>query len=395
MGWDKKGQHGTDSWGYWSGSRQQAPWKQDKQNKDKSNNSTAAASKSVLAPYDQTKVGQLGQDSQALVQVISSSGSAGDVGLVKQLQSCVNAARKAETKVKKLCQDKQVRIAQWRQYEQDVKSAFLAERQRHLSTLEQLEVDISKALTAQEDARAKVRAAAQAQGSEDVGMEPPSPEVRDPWADLVAHVDAEPLVDDAAVREVLARAFAASTPDSVPLPLGSVHTPPRRSAPVMTPQARRPGSATLPAMSAPCNSAPAASGTSSRMVPFPAPRPKAPTAVTGHEGQYFIGSPTAAVTDPYGQGYMEEAACLPIPSTSPPLGRPKTPKVRVPIKETAKPAGPLHLTPTSVRHAKMEELRMKASLEAGLLNLPVGPTIVEDDPDPPQLEGGNALTTME
>ena len=328
MGWDKKGQHGANSWGYWSGSRQQAPWKQDKQDKDKGNNSTAAASKSVLAPYDQTKLGQPGQDSQTLVQVISSSGTDGDAGLVKQLQSCVNAARKAETKVKKLLQDKQVRVAQWRQYEQDVKSAFLAERKRHLGMLEQLEADTSKALAAQEEARAKVRAAAQAQDSRDVGMVPSPPEMGDPWAELVAHADVEPLVDDVALREVLARAYAATHPNLFRFLQGGVHTPPRRSAPVMTPQVRRPGSATLPTIPAltPSHSAHAMFGTSSRLVPFPAPRPKAPATANNHEGQYFIGSPMAAVTDPYSQGLKRMRAVLPFPQHRPHLAVPKRPR---------------------------------------------------------------------
>ena len=120
----------------------------------------------------------------------------------------MNAARKAEAKVKKISADREQRLAQWARYQKEVREAFLSEHRRHTSNMQQLEADMVKALAAQEEARSKVRnaAIASAPASEasrrDLGMDV------HPWDCLVCPPEVEEVPDDYVLQEVLARAFA-------------------------------------------------------------------------------------------------------------------------------------------------------------------------------------------
>ena len=260
-----------------------------------------------------------------LVQVVEIRHSTGsDATLVRDLQQLVNQARKAEQKVKRLVGEKATKASQWCQYERDIKEAFLKERQRHLDAVAHLEEEIAKALSAQDDARARVRAAAA--GGDQAAPAPAEASagsVEDSWEAQVAAWEAEGQPNDAAFGAVLQRALQGATPaPATPCVHGPISTP--------TPHAAVPRSPLPQAAS----TAPAPQGLagSSRLQPFPPPR-HAPLVVT----------PPAA-TDPY----LHPAAVLTPPGPGGGSGgKHRISHARIGVKDAAKPNGPLHVRSTS------------------------------------------------
>ena len=125
MTWSKGGggkpqqEHGGyRGWSYWRGAsspggkqgkgRGKAPWQ------DKAENRQAQPKKAAFPHYDALPKG----DRHGLVEVASSSNSG---GYVSELQRAVNAARKAEQKVKKLAGERTERVQQWKDYELELK----------------------------------------------------------------------------------------------------------------------------------------------------------------------------------------------------------------------------------------------------------------------------------
>ena len=243
MGWDgrkKKGGGGSGqgSWDSWQPS--QYYWQGDKasQNQPK-------GAQSLLTPYDTLRVEPKSQSAGTdLAQALSSS-STQDDSLVKNLQSCVNMARKAEGKVKRLALDRATKVAQWEAYERQVREAFLAEKRRHTQDLDTLDADIAKAIQSQELAREKVRQAAAGPVSSVAPVTRDEDMGPDPWLDLVSIVPEEAPPDDTMLRAVLARAMQPPSGGSIDL-----STPPRRSAEPRTPVSRV-GQGLPPAVTAP------------------------------------------------------------------------------------------------------------------------------------------------
>ena len=297
MGWGGRGKkgNGAGSWDYWHGS-----WQKDK-------NGAGNPPKTVLAPYDQQKVAA---QNQGLVLVQGAEGAdhgTTDTSLVKELQASVNAARKAESRVKKIAQEKQLRAAQWRQYEQEVRTAFLSERRRHFQQLAQLDADMERALTAQTEARAKVRLTAQGSLPADTGVEPEASIDVDPWMDCIAGWEEDHTSGDIALQEGLSRALHGPPAGGAPPP-GDVHTPPRQVLLPRTPLRPAPSSA---AAGAPANAqALGAQALASRVhrdlaVPEPGQAPHSQAAS-------LRGPPLASVPDPVCQDAVSSACSLPV-----------------------------------------------------------------------------------
>ena len=166
----------------------------------------APAPNAVLAPYDKLKVDQQSQKEE-LAQVMSSAHAQSSAdSIVRDLQHCVNLARKAEGRVKRLLSEKALKNAQWEQYQRDVRSAFAAEKKRHSQNLEKISQELEQALRNQEDARSKVRLAAQGQPTADVPM-PDDGDLDDPWLAQMMMEESEAPPDDAALQAVLTRAL--------------------------------------------------------------------------------------------------------------------------------------------------------------------------------------------
>ena len=175
----------SKSWSYWPGAQQYAAWHKDKQ-KDK-----APDAKPLLTPLDKIKVTEKEKAEPELIQVVSQSvhGAATDT-MLKELQSCVNEARKSEAKVKRWISDEQQRMAQWKAYERNVRTEFLAEGARHLKDLDDLDSELSKALETQEAARANVRCSAQGPEEHREPME--QDDEKDPWRSTIAAWEDDP-----------------------------------------------------------------------------------------------------------------------------------------------------------------------------------------------------------
>ena len=157
MTWSKGGQGkggqgypGYGGWSYWRGAgspavKGQAPWKQDgKETRH------AAPKKHAFPHYDMVPK----QDPPKLQEISSSSN--GD-GYVSELQRAVNAARKAEAKIKKIHGEKRERQAQWQSYEAELRRCYSNEKQRFKNALSRLERDEVEALEEQTAARDNLR----------------------------------------------------------------------------------------------------------------------------------------------------------------------------------------------------------------------------------------------
>ena len=255
MGWGK-----PKAGGWWHGSQQYGSWnKQKPPPKDQD-------TKAVLAPYDKTKVDQKEKYAAEMIQVLShATPGGGEDTLLKDLQTCVNNARKSENKVKRLIVDKHQRLAQWAQYEKTVKAEFLAEKARHQKDLDNIESELTKAIEAQEMARARVRQAAQGPTPQSQVLEQEAAD-HAAWQANVDTWEAEQQ-DDGVLREVLARALtgtpkriAAAPPPG--LEVAAATPPPRGNPRTPTPQV-------LPKHG---QVSPAQPGAGTRLVPFPPPK---------------------------------------------------------------------------------------------------------------------------
>ena len=87
--------------------------------------------------------------------------------LVKDLQRALNAARKAESRVKRVATDRQTKRQQWLDWEREVKKKYMSEKKRHQSDLEGLDREMQSALAAQKAARETVRKVAASQSMVD------------------------------------------------------------------------------------------------------------------------------------------------------------------------------------------------------------------------------------
>ena len=100
-----------------------------------------------------------------------------DASLVPTLQRAVNAARKAEQKVKKVLMEKSERQSQWKSWEAELRRTFTKEKGRYTAALGRLDQEMAEALRQQEQARALLRRAAS-------GQDALQPEENQPTLDL-------------------------------------------------------------------------------------------------------------------------------------------------------------------------------------------------------------------
>ena len=334
----------TGSWAYWHG----APWRQrgakpngkakgDPSNKEKDQQPP------LFPAYDNKKGGaDLGQGkgNADLVRVVSTTRT--EDTLVKELQRALNHTRKIESKVAKIQGDVQEKKQQWVQWERQLKQCYIAEKKRHSSNLESLGKELAETLQLQEAARAEVRRIAAGQSS--APMEEDAIEGEDQFAALMADEEPSPWGEDVN-EEVLMRALQTATQ-------GPPTTPPSGRPCPRTPYSRQ-----AAAKVAPQPNVAQTSGMGSRLQPFPPPRPAATQAYPAADLNP-LPSPTAHA-DPYQvviQSGDSGASTAPVK-----MNRPK-PKLgaRVPLKEQAKPSGPMGKRVITHSPSKVEEMRAAA-----------------------------------
>ena len=90
--------------------------------------------------------------------VISTQPHSGRDSLVQDLQAGINLARKVETRVHKLDDEKNRRCAQWAQFQEDMPRSYQQEKMRHHQALLRLDGEIRDATTQQAEARERLRA---------------------------------------------------------------------------------------------------------------------------------------------------------------------------------------------------------------------------------------------
>ena len=203
------------SWRVWPGaySPTPAPWKRGPQ-----------PSQDLFPTYSEVAPGVVEQLNQQGIQHSAETGN-----LVTDMQTALNSARKAETRVIKLHKAYEKAQEQWAAYEQMAKINFQRERRRFANDLEKIEKDALDAEDQQEHTRAIVRqialreAAAAGKGLPVRSNNPTDPQVAalfSSWAEE----------DGAALTGVFQRAFQGQT--DVPTTPVRVHAaPPRTPAP--------------------------------------------------------------------------------------------------------------------------------------------------------------------
>ena len=119
-------------------------------------NGGKGADHSRFPKYDQVRA-----PPHAIVEVATTSAATtADDLLVKELQRCVNLARKAEQKVSGLQKQISTKQQQWESFQTEIKQSFLKEQSRFQQDLQRLQAELSAAEASQAEARAVVRTAA-------------------------------------------------------------------------------------------------------------------------------------------------------------------------------------------------------------------------------------------
>ena len=338
----KQRDQGQDSgyWSYWPGSQQ--AW-----NKQKQKNQQAQQS---FPHYDSREIAQNTQAGDVLILEVKNAATGSDATLVRDLQQLVNQARKAEQRLKKLHGDRKRKELQWVQYEKDIKESFLQEKQRHQDTLHTLDEEIEKAARAQDEARARVRIAA----SGEVPRPPMDQQAAtpDPWSEQVALWEMDQQACDSSFGEILQRAMQSTHAEAPPC-ASSLGT--ETGAAPSTPVPRAVFPRTPPASrSAVPTPAPPPQVLGSRMQPFPPPRVPP-----------LHGSSPSAVTDPY----LHPTSVLSPQATASPGsgGRPRMHRQRTPLKDGAKPHGPLHIRSTSPSASRVALVDSKRAQSMALM----------------------------
>ena len=182
--------------------------------------------------YDQARTNQ-----QHFLEVSSDAGqSTADDGLVKELQKCVNVARKAEQKVSSLQKQLQTKHTQWENFQLELKQTFIKEQQRFQQDVHRLNAELASAEESQAEARAVVRGAARGEGLVQTG---PSEEMERQWMSKVTAWEQEGHQEDKTPPDaVLRRALEAAT----------------ATAPVISTDLRTPQRPTRTGIASPCRS---------------------------------------------------------------------------------------------------------------------------------------------
>ena len=322
--WKQGSEAKQNGWGYWHGSW--SAWKP----------AAEAASPKGIAAYDAQKPRQEGPSAAHQPPEPAQDSEA---GLVQGLQRAAKTARKAEGRVKRIQAEKAEKQLQWKSWEQELRRTFAKERARFVEAIAKLDGEMMDALQQQSDARAKLRSVAAGEfgRKEEEPVDLASAEFDalmagspNPWDGDMA----QDAILKRALEETMATTRATSTAQGQQR--GAMTTPPRSTlAPPMTPHR-------VVEMPAQAQHVPqqARSSHGTRLLPFPPPagRPQADVVSPGH---------LVATADPYTgllTGAGEPIAGLGASGRlqSPAGGPPKTPKVRLGVKDSARPTKPVH-----------------------------------------------------
>ena len=153
--WQSQGsRHG--GWGYWRGSY--SPRQRDTRARGKGDGKGKEdRGKDLFPRYDARKADPT-SDSTQLIEVTSTSVDTKS-DFVGAIQTCINATRKAETRVKNLERAIKQKKSQWTQYEADLRKSYQKEKERMGQSLARLEEDLHAARETEDRAKHVLKSA--------------------------------------------------------------------------------------------------------------------------------------------------------------------------------------------------------------------------------------------
>ena len=227
----------------------------------------------------------------------------------------------------------------WQAWERQLKQCYTAEKRRHSGNLEALQKELSEALLQQDSARKAVRQIAG--GQDALPMEVCSMEEDLQFEELIAS-EQSPAEEDMD-EEVLQRALQMAN----------------RSSPVTPPVTRTHPRTPHQTQQRGVSGVEASLRNSSRLQPFPPPKPL--QNLTHHPAADLNPLPSpAAREDPYQDGVLPSSQSSMPQTTSGGKAKIKH-QSRAPVKEGAKPTGPVGKKVLLHSPSKLEELRANAT----------------------------------
>ena len=153
-----------------------------------------------------------------------------DFQLRREVQKALSAARKADQKVRKLREERQLREAQWTQFQKEARAAFLAEKTRFQGAMERLEQDIQQTTAQGREASALIQTLV-ARGPAALPARQPDPAEDEGWEELTK--EEEPALEAGFLRDAMLAARHVPVPAGAPVPSDGRMVPPEVAAQVL------------------------------------------------------------------------------------------------------------------------------------------------------------------
>ena len=164
-----------------------------------------------MPKYDQTWVDQDQKDADVTPSFQQPMQAGQSCDVMRAIQKSLSNARKADQRVRKLLQDKQLKEAQWKKFGKEMKDNNEKEFRKYTKDLEKIDDDMEHVLQQGQEATELVKKLA-TQGL--AALQRPAPmeeDGRSSWDELLAaKVPCSPDVDDGFLREALKAAAQAT-----------------------------------------------------------------------------------------------------------------------------------------------------------------------------------------
>ena len=215
QGWQSKWSKGSSSWSSWPPSGQE--------------------SANASSVWDGYKAVNLSSSSAGMVKKEDSAAEVTQPTTTQMVQRAVNAARRADQKLKKTLEEMDSTQRKWQTYQGQLRELFLKQQDQFNKDLEALEIEAAKNQEAADNAEMKLKAVLDGDANvhrRDATMAPPEEEETDPWEQLIAgpSMPSKQAEEDRRVAKALQRMQAVEKPASVAAGPPMALTPPSRSS---------------------------------------------------------------------------------------------------------------------------------------------------------------------
>ena len=281
--------------------------------------------------------------SAAPTQPVATASGSGKSELMKEIQRYLSSARRADTRVRKLGEEKLTRGAQWEKWAKEAKEKFIRQRKQYESDLLRIDECIALATKEGQDASQMVQALVDHGLAAKKPQEMPEAEAM--WDSMMEVDDLES--ETGFMREALIAARRASPAGPVPLP-GALATPDSAARLLAQAMQYMPGFAgSMPAPGHP--SAPASAGPGPILQPAhpPGPPPPGPPGLVHPSGTVQTHPPAAAANP---KAHPEAAHAAEEAPGAPYLGSPDPARIDLMKAAPAAPAAsPPHRSRSGTR----------------------------------------------